>query len=322
MKAVVLNGYGSTEHLKLMDVQKPKIKDTEVLIKVIASSVNAGDLFGVMGSPYMIRFSIGFPRPKDFILGWDISGIIEEVGSKVEGFKAGDEVYGASESAFAEYVKIDANKINYKPRNISHIETASLPTAALTALQRLRDGGKIKKGQKVLVTGASGGVGSFAVQIAKTYGTEVTGVCSAKKIDMVRSIGADHIIDHSRDDITKGNRNYDIILDNVGCYSFSEMKKVLAPGGIIVPNTGHGGMKYVFGSMFQMMLSKKVGGMKVTVEDPKDLNFLKDLIETNKIKPVVDKTFPMDDTAKALDYLKSRKVKGKVVIKIGEEKDL
>jgi len=218
--------------------------------------------------------------------------------------------------AFAEYMVMDGEKLARKPSNLSFEEAAVVPTAAITALQRLRDGGNIKKGQKVLITGASGGVGSFAVQIAKYFGAEVTGVCRTDKVDMVRSLGADHVIDHKKKDFTQGNERYDLILDNVGKWKFSGMKKVLTPNGMIVPNSGHGGMKYVIKAFALASISKKIGGMKIADLNSRDFNFLKDLLETGQIKPVVDRVFPLKKTADALDYLDSGKVKGKIVIKV------
>jgi NADPH:quinone reductase-like Zn-dependent oxidoreductase len=319
MKAVVQNAYGGPEVVEIKEMERPKIKENEVLVKVIASSVNAGDLFSITGTPYMIRFSVGFPRPKDFILGWDVAGKIEEVGGNVKGIEVGDDVFGSCESAFAEYVVMDTEKLAKKPANITFEEAAAVPTAAITALQRLRDGGHIKKGQKVLVTGASGGVGSFAVQIAKSFETEVTGICRTEKVEMVRSIGADHVIDYKKEDFTKGGLRYDLILDNAGKFSFADMKKVLAPGGMIVPNSGHGGMSYVIKAFALGAFSKKVGGMKIANLNSSDFNTLKEMMDSEKIHPVVDRVFSLEKASEALKFLESRKVKGKIVIKIADE---
>jgi NADPH:quinone reductase-like Zn-dependent oxidoreductase len=317
MKAVVQNEYGSPLTLKMKEVPKPDVRENEVLVKVHASSVNAGDLFTVKGTPYMVRFMVGF-KPKDFILGWDYAGRIEEVGGNVKDLNIGDEVYGFCESAFAEYVKINVDKIVKKPAKLSFGEAAAVPTGAITALQQLRDGGKIKKGQKVLITGASGGVGSFAVQIAKSFGTEVTGVCSTEKVEMVRSIGADHVIDYKKENFTKLDERYDLILDNSGAYKISEMKKVLKPKGKLVPNSGHGGMSYVIRSFFSSMFSSKVAGMKVAELNIKDFIFLNDLLETGKIRPFVDSVYDLERTPEALAHLDSGKVKGKIIIKVAE----
>ena len=315
MKAVVQNGYGSPDNLKVKEVEKPKIKDNEVLIKVIASSVNAGDLFTIKGTPCLIRFMVGF-NPKDFILGWDYAGTIEEIGSTVKDFNVGDEVYGFTENTFAEFVKIDAEKVAIKPANISYEEAAAIPTGAITALQQLRDGGNIRKGQKVLVTGASGGVGSFAIQIAKSYGCEVTGVCSTGKIEMVRSIGADHVIDYMKEDFTRSDKEYDLILDNAGVSNVSKMKKLLTPKGMVVPNSGHGGMNYVIRSFISSILFSKVAGMKVATLNIDDFALLNDMIESKKIKPAIDSVYDLEKTPEAMAHLDSGRVKGKIVIRV------
>jgi len=192
MKAIVQNDYGSPNVLKLKDVDKPEIKENGVLVRVHATALNAGDYFSMMGTPWLVRFTVGFPKPKNYILGWDVAGQVEAVGKQVEQYKPGDEVFGACSSAFAEYVSAAEDKLAIKPTNLTFEQAAAVPTAALTALQGLRDAGKVRPGQKVLINGASGGVGTFAVQIAKSFGAEVTGVCSTKNVDMVRSIGANH----------------------------------------------------------------------------------------------------------------------------------
>jgi NADPH:quinone reductase-like Zn-dependent oxidoreductase len=319
MKAIVQNGYGAVSHLTLKEVDVPKIKNNEVLVKVVASSVNAGDLFTVKGTPYMLRFGVGFPKPKDHILGWDVAGTIEKIGKDIKGYKVGDEVFGSCERAFAEYVVMDTEKLAKKPSNISFEAAAAVPTAAITALQRLRDGGNIKKGQKVLITGASGGVGSFAVQIAKSFGAEVTGICSTEKVEMVKSIGADHVIDYKKEDLSKSDQRFDLILDNVAKWSFSDMKKILSPGGKIVPNSGHGGMSYVIRAFALGAFSKKVGGMKIADLNSSDFNILKEMMESEKIHPVVDKVFSLEKASEALKFLESRRVKGKIIIKIADE---
>lgn len=317
MKAAVQNGYGSFDHLSIKEVEKPRIKDDEVLVKVVASSINAGDLFTLKGTPYMVRFTTGYPKPKDFILGWDIAGIIESVGSGENNYNVGDEVFGSTMSAFAEYAVMDREKLAIKPKNITFEEAAAVPTAAITALQRLRDGGDIRKGQKVLITGASGGVGSFAVQIAKYFGCEVTGLCRTEKVDLVRSLGADHVIDYRKEDFTKGNQSFDLILDNTGNRSFSDMKKVLTPTGRIIPNSGHGGMSYVVRAFALAPFSKKIGGMKIADLNSKDFNILKELLESGEIKPAVDRIFPMEKIRESMKYMDQGHTRGKIVIRIG-----
>ncbi len=314
MKAIVQNDYGSSDALKFKDVEKPRIKDNEVLVKVLASSVNAGDLFSLNGTPFMIRFSVGFPKPKDFILGWDVAGKIEEAGKDITEIKVGDEIFGSTESAFAEYVVMDMEKLAVKPSNLSFEEAAAAPTAAITALQRLRDGGNIRKGQKVLITGASGGVGSFAVQIAKTLGAEVAGLCSTGKVEMVRSLGADHVIDYQKEDFTRSDLRFDLILDNTGNRSFSDMKRVLTSDGMIIPNSGHGGMSYVLKAFALAPFTKKIGAMKIADLNNKDFNILREMMETGSIRPFVDKVFPFQKIPDAIKYLEDGLARGKIVI--------
>lgn len=314
MKAIVQNDYGGVHALRFKDVDKPVIGEDEVLVRVRASSVNAGDLFTVKGTPYVIRFENGFPKPKDTMLGWDVAGIIEEIGEKVEGYSVGDEVYGSTEYAFAEYVKMTPNEFARKPSNISFEEAAAIPTAGITALQQLRDNGKLKEGQKVLITGASGGVGSFAVQIAKVFGAEVTGVCSTEKVEMVQSIGADHVIDYKKDDFTKSSQRFDLILDNAGKWRISDMLRVLTPGGVIVPNSGHGGMGYLIRAFARSMMSNKVVGMTIADLNTKDFQYLNELVESRKLSPVVDKVYPFEEIIEAIAYFESGQAKGKVVI--------
>jgi NADPH:quinone reductase-like Zn-dependent oxidoreductase len=316
MKAVVQNSYGSSKALSLKDIEKPIPGDNEVLVKAIAAAVNAGDLFTMKGSPYVVRFTVGFPRPKDFILGWDIAGIVESVGKNVKRFRPGDEVYGAVTGAFAEYACAEVHSFVTKPNNLDFQEAAAVPTAAVTALQRLRDGGRITRGQKVLITGASGGVGSFAVQIAKSYGAEVAGVCSSKKVDMVRSLGAEIVYPYDKKDFTESSERFDLILDNAGKYRFSAMKKVLTSNGLILPNSGHGGMGYVLKAFILASFDQHIGKMKVADLKTNDLKVIKDLIESGTIAPVIDRTFELDETPEALEYLEKGNARGKVIILI------
>ncbi len=314
MKAIVLNGYGSTDYLNVKDVPKPDIKENEVLVRVKAASVNAGDLFAVKGSPYMIRMDVGFPKPKDYILGWDIAGIVELVGRNVGRLKPGDEVYGSVESAFAEYVVGEEILFEDKPKSLTFEEAAALPTAALTALQRLRDGGNIRKGQKVLILGASGGVGSLAVQIARSFGCEVDGVCHSRKIEMVKSLGADRVYSYDTEDFFRTDRRYDLILDNTGRNRFSDMKRILTEDGLIMPNSGHGGMSYVIKAFSMAPFDKHIGTMKIADLKKGDLKVINGLIEEGWIKPHVDRTFRLEETPRAFEYMDQGEVKGKIVI--------
>jgi NADPH:quinone reductase-like Zn-dependent oxidoreductase len=316
LKAVVQNGYGSTKYLTIKDVKKPSVKDNEVLVKVLAASVNAGDLFTVKGNPFMLRFEVGFPKPKDHILGWDVAGIVESVGKKVKRFKKGDEVYGSTKYAFAEFAAGEDIFFERKPKSFSFEEAAAIPTAALTALQRLRDGGKISKGQKVLILGASGGVGSMAVQIARSFGCEVHGVCSSSKKEMVRSLGAIRIYSYDKEDFTRSDQRYDLILDNTGRNGFSDMRRVLKKNGLILPNSGHGGMGYVTKAFAKAPFDKHIGIMKIADLKKGDLKVINRMIEKGLLKPHVDRTFSLKDTAEAMEYMDSGRVRGKVAIRI------
>ncbi len=316
MKAIVQNGYGSPDVLELKEIAKPVVKDDEILIRVQATAINAGDYFSMRGSPWLVRMSVGFPKPKNYILGWDAAGRIEVVGKKVKGFQPGDEVFGSCSHTFAEYVGGEADHFAMKPANLTFEQAAAVPTAALTALQALRDKGKLQPGQKVLINGASGGVGTFAVQIAKSFGAEVTGVCSTRNADLVRSIGADHIVDYTQEDFAKSGRRYDLILDNVANRTFSDLRRALTPQGIIVPNSGHGGMGYVFKAYILSMFTRWQGRPFVTSINNRDLVVLKELIESGKVKPVIDRTYPLSEVREALRYLDESHARGKVVITV------
>jgi len=320
MKAIVQNAYGSSDVLKLKEIEKPVVKDNEVLIKVYATSINAGDYFSMRGTPWAARLSVGFPKPKDYILGWDVAGCVESVGEKVSSLKPGDPVFGTCMHTFAEYVCASPDVLAKKPDNLTFEQAAAVPTAALTALQGLRDMGKVYSGQKVLINGASGGVGSFAVQIAKALGAEVTGVCSTANLEMVRSIGADHIVDYTKEDFTKNGQQYDLILDQVGNRSLSDLRRALSPAGKIQPNTGHGGMTYVFKSAVLSLFMKKHGSLFVTKPNHDDLIVLKDFIESGKVRPVIDKTYPLSRIPEALACAEKGHVRGKVVITVADTK--
>ncbi len=314
MKAIVQNGYGSPDVLSLKDVAKPEPTAKEVLVRVVATSVNAGDLFTVKGHPFVVRLTVGFPRPKDHILGWDVAGIVESVGSGVSRFSPGDEVYGATDAAFAEFALGEETLFEAKPRDISFEAAAAIPTAAITALQRLRDGGKIKRGQRILVLGASGGVGSLAVQVARSYGCEVDGVCSARKREMVRSLGAAHVYAYDEEGFTGSNARYDLILDNTGRNSFAELKTVLADDGVILPNSGHGGMSYVMRAFIKAPFDRRIATMKIADLTKGDLAVINELYEKGWIKPHIDRTFSLAQTPQALEYLDQGHVQGKIVI--------
>jgi len=319
MKAIVINAYGSPDVLELKEVAAPTIKEDEVLVRVHAASLNAGDLFSLRGSPWLIRLSVGLTRPKDYILGWDMAGRVEAVGSRVTRFKPGDEVFASCNGSLAETVHVAEDKLAPKPANLNFEQAAAVPTAAVAALVGLRDAGKIQPGHKVLINGASGGVGTFAVQIAVAFGAEVTGVCSTRNVDLVRSIGADHVVDYSREDFTQDGQRYDLILDNVASRSFSDLRRALTPQGKIIPNSGHAGMSYVFKAFALALVRREHGSMYVAEPDSRHLAALTDLIEAGKVTAVIDRTYPLSETPAAFQYLEKEHARGKVVITIAGE---
>jgi NADPH:quinone reductase-like Zn-dependent oxidoreductase len=316
MKAIVQNAYGSPDALELKEVEKPVVKDDGILVCVHATAINAGDYFSIKGSPWLVRISVGFPKPKNYILGWDVAGHIEAAGKKVQRFQPGDEVFGSCSHAFAEYVSADADQFAMKPANLTCEQAAAVPTAALTALQALRDKGKLQPGQKVLINGASGGVGTFAVQIAKSFRAEVTGVCSTKNMDLVRSLGADHVIDYTQEDFTRSGKLYDLLLDNVANRTFSDLRRALTPQGRIIPNSGHGGMRYVFKAYILSSFMRWQGRPFVTSVNNKDLAILKELIESGKVTPVIDRTYSLSEIPEAFRYLNNSHARAKVVITV------
>ena len=323
MKAVVYTDYGSPDVLEIRDVKKPVPNDDQVLIKVRAASINPLDWHFIEGTPYIMRIGVGLRKPKDPRLGVDMSGQVEAVGKNVTQFKPGDEVFGGRNGAFAEYVCARADRaIVLKPANLTFEQAACVPIAAITALQGLRDKGKIQPGQKVLINGASGGVGTFAVQIAKTFGADVTGVCSTRNLDLVRSLGADHVIDYTKEDFTKGEQRYDLILDNVGNQPLSGFRRALQPKGICVmiggggPNDGGliGPMaRPVKALLMSPFVSQKMG-MFMAELNKQDLTILGDLMQSGKVTPVIDRTYPLSQIAEAIRYLEQGHARGKVVI--------
>jgi NADPH:quinone reductase-like Zn-dependent oxidoreductase len=316
MKAVVQNAYGSPDVFRLAEVAEPAMKENEVRVRVKAVALNAGDVYAMRGNPWLIRLTVGFPKPKNYILGWDLAGVVEAVGQNVTQFRPGDEVYTACSSALTEVVSVAEDKLALKPINLTFEQAAAVPTGALTALQGLRDVGKVQPGQKVLINGASGGVGTFAVQIAKALGAEVTGVCSTRNVELVRSLGADHVIDYTREDFTTSGQHYDRILDNVANHSFAALRRVLTPQGVIIPTSGHGGMTYVFKAFLLSPFVRQVESMYITKSSGKDLALLKEWIEAGKVKAVLDRTYPLRDTPEAFRYLEKEHARGKVVISL------
>lgn len=314
MKAILFTEYGSPDVLQFKDVEKPVPADNEVLIKVYAASANPLDWHSMRGAPFLARVEFGLQRPRDPRLGADVAGRVEAVGKNVTQFQIGDEVFGdIFKGSFAEYACTSEKLLAAKPANSSYEAAAAVPVAALTALQGLRDKGQIRLGQKVLINGASGGVGAFAVQIAKSYGTEVTGVCSTRNLDLVRSIGANHVIDYTKEDFTNNGQHYDLIFDTIGNLSVSGCQRALSPNGICAI----AGFTTMF-HLFQVMLlgGKKVGMMETAKADKKDLLFIKELIEAGKVVPVIDRSYQLHETAEAIRYLETSRARGKVVITV------
>jgi NADPH:quinone reductase-like Zn-dependent oxidoreductase len=319
MKAVVYTEYGPPEILQLKEVEKPTPKEGEVLVKVHAASLNAGDWAMLIGEPFYLRLAWGFPKPKHKIFGLDIAGRAEAVGRNVKQFKPGDEVFGESGfGAFAECRSVTEDKLALKPANSSFEEAAAVPEAALVALQGLRDEGQIRPGQKVLINGASGGIGTFAVQIAKSFGAEVTAVCSTRKMELARSIGADHVIDYTREDFTRSGQHYDLILAANGYHPISDYKRALNPEGVYVC-TG-GSLTQIFQSMLLGPWMSRTGGKKMgnlaRKSDQKDLVFMKELLEAGKVVPVIDRRYTLAEVPEALGYLGEGHARGKVVITV------
>jgi NADPH:quinone reductase-like Zn-dependent oxidoreductase len=317
MKAIVQNGYGSPDVLELKEIEEPVVKDDSVLVRVHAAALHAGDYFTMRGVPIAVRMVIGLRKPrKNYVPGLDVAGRVEAVGRNVTRFQPGDEVFGACNGACAEAACAGEELFVPKPANVTFEQAAAVPTSALAALHALRDAGKVQPGQKVLINGASGGVGTFAVQIAKSFGAEVTGVCSTGNVEMVRSIGADHVIDYTREDFTQGGPRFDLILDNVGNRSFSDCRRALTPQGVVIPNTGHAGMGYVLAAMLRSVFVRQQGRPFVSMPNHVDLVLLGQLVESGKVRPVIDRTYPLSGTPEAFRYLERGHTRGKVVITV------
>jgi NADPH:quinone reductase-like Zn-dependent oxidoreductase len=315
MKAIIQTGYGAPDGFELREIAKPGIKkDNDVLVRVHAAALHAGDVFMMRGVPVFTRLMVGFPKPRNYIPGYDLAGIVEAVGEKVTRFKPGDQVFGPVDHTCTEYVVASQEKLELIPSNLTLEQAAAVPTSAIAALHGIRDEGKVKTGQKVLINGASGGVGTFAVQIAKAYGAEVTGVCSTRNLDLVQSIGADHVIDYTANDFTKGSERYDMILDNVANHPLAACRRVLTPTGKHLPNSGHSGMGYILKAMFVSLFVKQQAGTYMAIPKPGDLVELKELIETGKVMPVIDRSVPLSEFAEAMRHLNSGHASGKIVI--------
>jgi NADPH:quinone reductase-like Zn-dependent oxidoreductase len=321
MKAIVRDRYGSPDVLALGEVEKPDLTDDGVLVRVHAASVARGDWYTLTGL-YVGRAEMGLRKPKSRLLGGDFAGTVEAVGPDVTDVRPGDEVFGGRSGAFAEYVCARARSVALKPARLTFEEAAAVPTSALTALQGLRDKGQVQPGQKVLINGASGGVGTFAVQIAKSLGAEVTAVCSTRNVDLVRSLGADHVVDYTREDFTRSDERYDVLFDNAGSRSWSACKRVLSPEATVVLVGGQMGNRVLgpVGHLVRMRLAALGSGRKliffVAQFNKADMETLRELLEAGKVTPVIDRRYQLSEVADAFRYMGEGHAQGKVVVTV------
>jgi NADPH:quinone reductase-like Zn-dependent oxidoreductase len=326
MKAIVRDTYGSPDVLGLRDIDKPEIGDEEVLVRVHAAGLDRGVWHVMAGLPYPIRLAgYGLRAPKNPVIGSDVAGIVETVGKNVSRFQPGDEVFGIGKGSFAEYVCAREDKLAPKPANLTFEQASVLAVSGLPALQALRDHGRVGPGQKVLIIGASGGVGTYAVQLAKAFGAHVTGVCSTTKVDMVRSIGADQVIDYTREDFAGGDQRYDLILDIGGNSTLTRLRRALTPRGTLVITGGETDGRWLGGTdrqiralMLSPFVSQKLATF-VSSENHEDMIILKELIESGKVTPVIDRTYPLSEVPEAIRYLEVGHAKGKVVITVAHD---
>lgn len=324
MKAIVNRVYGSPAVLELAEVDRPVPRADEALVRVLACAVNPGDWDVMHGTPYVLRLATGLRRPRNQVLGHAIAGRVEAVGADVSGFRPGEEVYaGIGNGGFAEYASVREELLALKPSNLTFEQAAAVPIAGVTALQALRDIGQVRQGQSVLINGAAGGVGTFAVQIAKTYGADVTGVCGTSNLGLVRSLGADHVIDYTREDFTANGQRYDLILDNVGNRSLSDLRRALTPRGMLIPNSNKGSGRWLGGYLRRALqalalspfVSQRLRPFSAT-DKRDDLLELKGLIESGSVTPVIDRTYPLARAAEALAYFGTGHLGGKVIISL------
>jgi len=325
MKAILYPKYGSPDVLQFKDVEIPTPSENQVLVKVHAASANPLDWHSMRAKPFLVRLGDGLLKPKDPRLGVDVAGTVEAVGSSVTEFQPGDEVFGLGSGTFAEYALAKESKLALKPANLSFEAAAAAPVAAFTALQGLCDMGQVQAGQKVLINGAAGGVGTFAVQIAKSFGAEVTGVCSTPKLDMVRSIGADHVVDYTREDFSRSGRQYDLIYDAVGNRSASAYIRALRPQGkcVIAGFTSLPRLlEYMLlGPRIARRAGKQMIGQGMASTNRENLLIIKELLETGKVVPVIDRSYPLSETAEAIRYLEKGHAAGKVVISVAQNNE-
>ena len=322
MRAAVRHRYGPPSVIESAEVGLPLPGRGKVLVQVGAASVHPGDYFVMTGEPYLLRLAYGLRRPRHAIPGMDLAGVVAAVGTDVTTLRPGDAVFGWSTAgALAEYACVPADNLVPVPANVSVVDAAAVPTSAMTALQALRDIAHVGPGQKVLITGASGGVGSFAVQIAKTMGAEVTGVCSTRNVELVRSLGADHVVDYTQTDFTGSEKRYDVIFDNVEAQPLAAVRRALTPTGTLIPNSGRGGRW--LGPVGRIVKARVLSGFTrqrlkpfMSVGKRQDLLTLADLLATGQVKPVIDRTYPLDEAADALRYVGAGHTRGKVVVTI------
>ena len=319
MQAIVQDRYGSAEVLEARDIDRPGIADDEVLVRVRAASVHVGDWILMTGVPYVMRMGTGLSKPKNPVPGTDIAGTVEAVGPQVQSLRPGDEVFGWCTGAFAEYVRAPEDQLLKKPANLTFEQAAAVGVSASTALQILRDDANVQPGEKVLINGASGGVGTFAVQIAKAFGAEVTGVCSTKNLELVRSIGADHVIDYTQQDFRDGDERYDFILDNVGDRSMADTRRALTPNGTLLSNGGGhaaGKLGRTIRGFLASLVVRQQARPSVKTQNRSDLIALKELVEAGQVRPVIGGTYPLSQTAEAISQVAAGHARGTLVIAV------
>jgi NADPH:quinone reductase-like Zn-dependent oxidoreductase len=322
MKAIVRDGYGSIDVLRLAEIDPPAVGESEVSVRVHAAGVDQGVWHLMTGKPYVMRLAgFGLRAPKNPVLGYDVAGRVEAVGAQVRGFRPGDDVFGTCRGSFAEYAVARADRLASKPGDVSFEQAAAVPISGYAALQAVREHGGVRAGQRVLITGAGGGVGTFAVQLAKAYGAEVTGVCSTAKTELVRSIGADQVIDYTREDFTDGRNRYDVILDIAGNRPLSQLRRALTPRGTLVIVGGEdagnwlGVRRQLRAAALSPFVHQKLGTF-ISKERGQDLEELRKLLEDGTIRPIVDRTFPLDEVPEAIRYLRDGRARGKIVIAV------
>ena len=315
MKAVVQTAYGDAEVLSFTEIDKPALGADDVLVRVCAVSLHAGDVILMRGIPYPARFFVGWPKPRnDFVPGLSVAGVVAEVGTNVKGLKPGEAVFGECRGACAEFALGTEKTLVAKPDGLTFVQAAAIPTSALTAQHGLRVAAKVKPGQRVLINGASGGIGIYAVQIAKALGADVTGVCSSANVDMVKRLGADHVIDYTTEDFVSGTPRYDLIFDNVGNHTFTQLRRVLTPQGVVIPNSGTVSMGSMVAGMIRSLFTAQKDVRFISTPNRPDLLALSELIDSGKLTTVIDRTYRLDQTPEAMTYVGAGHAKGKVVI--------